>query len=221
MESGIQRLFLADRKRFLGLAAACVFALVLVPSVSVQAQSVAVEPDVVPDRIDEDRFDTEDFELGVFAGVMSIEDFGSDVVAGARLAYHVSEDFFIEASLAQTEAGETSFERLSGDVVLLPDDDRDFRYYSLGLAYQLFRGEAFWDQKTFNTSFYLSAGIGNTDFAGDQWFTSSLGFGYRVVLTDYLLLSLDVRDHIFNTDILGEDKTTHNIQATTGLAFFF
>ena len=52
--------------------------------------------------------------VGAFVGIMSIEDFGSDVVYGARLAYHVTEGFFVEATVGQTEAGLTSFEVLSG-----------------------------------------------------------------------------------------------------------
>ena len=35
--------------------------------------------------------------LAIFAGLMSIEDFGSDAVYGVRLAYHVTEGFFVEA----------------------------------------------------------------------------------------------------------------------------
>ena len=40
--------------------------------------------------------DTEDFELGAYVGMLSIEDFESNVVYGARLAYHLTEDFFLE-----------------------------------------------------------------------------------------------------------------------------
>ena len=45
-----------------------------------------IKPDLERRTITEADIDSEDFEAGVFVGVMSIEDFGSNVVYGARLA---------------------------------------------------------------------------------------------------------------------------------------
>ena len=36
---------------------------------------------------------------------MSIEDFGSNVSYGVRLAYHITEGFFVEGTVGQSEAG--------------------------------------------------------------------------------------------------------------------
>ena len=30
-----------------------------------------------------------------------------------------------------------------------------------------------------------------------------------------------MKDHIFNLDVLGEDKTTHNLELTAGIGVFF
>ncbi len=38
---------------------------------------------------------------------------------------------------------------------------------------------------------------------------------------DWISVHLDFRDYIFDSDLLGTDKTTHNLEATTGLSFFF
>ena len=62
--------------------------------------------------------DTEDFEVGAFAGVMSIQDFSSEVVYGVRAGWHVTEDFFFEANYGITEGDETSYEKLSGGAPL-------------------------------------------------------------------------------------------------------
>ncbi|MEE8243477.1 MAG: outer membrane beta-barrel domain-containing protein, partial [Pseudomonadales bacterium] len=70
-----------------------------------------LEPLVVrePDRreVDVDKLDHENIEIGIFGGIMSVEDFGSDTVTGVRFAYHVTEDFFVEAMYGQTELGLT------------------------------------------------------------------------------------------------------------------
>ena len=74
------------------------------------------EPERRP--VEVDNLDSEDFEIGVFSGIMNVEDFGSDTVTGIRAAYHVSEDFFVEAVYGKTTLGETSFETLGGGVLL-------------------------------------------------------------------------------------------------------
>ena len=31
----------------------------------------------------------------------------------------------------------------------------------------------------------------------------------------------DIRDHVFDIDLLGQEKTSHNLEATLGVTFFF
>ncbi|MDH3840605.1 MAG: hypothetical protein OES35_06755, partial [Chromatiales bacterium] len=80
-----------------------------------------IEPEVERRDINRARIDTENFELGGYAGIMSVEDFGTNAVYGARLAYHITESFFIEANYGMTTTDKTSFERLSGGAELLSD----------------------------------------------------------------------------------------------------
>lgn len=177
-----------------------------------------------PERraIAEAKIDASDIELGIHAGFISIEDFGSDTLLGASLGYHVTEDFFVEAMIGMAEAGRTSFELLAGDVVLLTADERDFRYYNVSLGYQLLPGESFiGGRRAFNSGMYLAGGIGATEFAGDRRLTWNLGVGYRLLLKDWLALRIDIRDHLFDVDVIGEDKTTHNIAIAGGLTVFF
>jgi len=181
-----------------------------------------IDPEVERREIKVPKIDSENFEVGVYGGLISIEDFGSDTVVGARAAFHATEDFFIEAAYGQSTAGRTSFEELSGAVELLTDDERDYTYYNLSLGYNVLPGEAFFGSKrAFNTALYLIAGVGSTEFAGDDRFTINAGLGYRLILNDYLALHADVRDHLFDIDLLGEEKTTHNIEYNFGFTIFF
>ena len=181
-----------------------------------------IQPEVIRRDVELDKIDTEDFEATIFAGILSVEDFGSNVVVGARFAYHINEDVFIEASLAQSTAGQTSFERLSGGTPLLTSNQREITYYDISLGYNILPGESFLTRKTsFNSAIYLIAGLGNTSFAGSDKLTINLGGGFRLLATDWLALHIDVRDHIFNIDILAEDKTAHNLEVTFGVSAFF
>jgi outer membrane beta-barrel protein len=181
-----------------------------------------IEPELQRRTITEADIDSEDFEAGAYAGVMSIEDFGTNFVYGVRASYHITEDFFVEAAYGRTEANETSYETLSGGAKLLTDSERKFDYYNISLGYNLFPGEAFiGGGHAFNTALYVIAGVGNTEFADDSHFTVNGGAGYRFLLTDWMALHVDVRDYIFKSDLFGNDKTTNNMEFTGGLTFFF
>jgi outer membrane beta-barrel protein len=185
-------------------------------------QNPVIDPQVERREIRRSRIDTEDFELGAYVGVLSIEDFESNVVYGARLAYHLTEDFFLEGTVGQSRAGRTSYENLSGSADLLTDDDRDYTYYALSMGWNALPGEIFIGKnRTYNSAFYLVAGIGSTNFAGDDRFTINGGFGYRVLPTDWIAVHFDVRDHIFDSDLLGEKKIVNNLEAHLGLSIFF
>jgi len=186
------------------------------------AQDPVIDPKVARQDIKPADIDSENFEVGAFVGFMSVEDFGSNTVYGARLAYHVSENFFVQGSYGQTDTEETSFERLSGGAQLLSDDERELTYYDLSLGYNLLPGEAFIGRNwALNSALYLIGGVGNTEFAGDNFFTVNFGAGYRMLPTDYLGVHFNVRDYMFDSDILGESKIMHNIQFDLGITFFF
>lgn len=182
-----------------------------------------ITPEVEPREISEADIDKEFFEVGLYAGILTIDNFGSEPVYGVNAAFHATEDFFLQINYAMSTAGNTSFEDLSGpNVRLLTDSERDYTYYNLLVGYNIFPGEVFLTSKlTFNSAFYLVGGAGNTEFGGEDNFTITLGTGYRIVLRDWLTWHVDFRDHIFESDILNENETTHNVEFSTGLTLFF
>ncbi len=181
-----------------------------------------VDPTVERRRVKVAKIDSENVEVGAYYGALSIEDFGTNPVYGVRAAYHITEDFFLEANIGRSVAGETSFETLGGNVQLLTGDERRFTYYSLSLGYNLLPGEVYIGRNlAMNSALYLIGGIGSTRFAGDNRFTVNFGAGYRVLPTDWLAIHIDVQDHIFQSDLLGKDKLTNNIGAYLGATVFF
>jgi outer membrane beta-barrel protein len=221
MESRIRGIFLSS----LALVASAILALpALAQDDSVPAEQQTprvIEPDVQRRSVDVSKIDTEDFEITGFVGMMGIEDFEADLVIGARLAYHINDLFFAEASYGSSEAGRSSFEKLQLDADLL-GSNRDFSYYDLSLGYNVLPGEVFFGSKrAFNSSMYLIGGLGSTDFADDNNFTINFGFGIKFLPTDYIAIRLDARDYLFDTEITGEDKTTHNFQGTLNVSWYF
>ena len=181
-----------------------------------------IEPEVGRRDISIGDIDTENFEVGGFIVMMSVEDFGVNTVIGARLAYHMTEDLFVELSAGRADTGQTSFERLSGAAQLLTEADRELTYYNVSMGYNVLPGESFFGEgRALNTTFYVIGGVGKTKFAGDNRFTLNLGLGLRLIPRDWLAVHADIRDHIFDIDLLGQSKTSHNFEAHIGVTFFF
>ncbi|MEH6567642.1 MAG: outer membrane beta-barrel domain-containing protein [Halioglobus sp.] len=181
-----------------------------------------IDPEIDRREITTAKIDTENFEVGPFVGILSIQDFESEVVYGLRGAWHITEDFFFEASIGSSEGDLTSYEKLSGGAPLFKDSDRDYTYYDLNLGWNALPGEVFvFGNTALKSDLYFIGGVGSTEFLGDSWFTISVGAGYRLLLNDTIAWRIDVRDHIFDRDTFGKDETTNNIELTTGITFFF
>jgi len=212
-----------NRTKHLFLKTLCLGAgLCIATATQAQDDRPLIEPDVTPAPVTEALIDTENFEIGAFVGLLNIEDFESSLLYGGKLTYHLSESFFFEAGVGFAEGGETSFEKLAGNVEVLTDSERDYSYYNINLGYNVLPGEAFLTENyAFNTNFYLIAGAGATDFAGDTRFTLNAGAGYQVLLTDSVAVQIGVRQHYYRIDVLGAEKTSMNTEVSTGLSVFF
>ena len=181
-----------------------------------------IQPEIERTEFSESLIDTEDFEISLLFGLLSIEDFGANAVTGVKLAYHITEDLFVETAFAQSNVGKTSAEVLNPGIQVLTSDERELKYYNLSLAFNLLPGEAFLTSGiTYNTTFYIAMGMGNTEFAGAERFTVNYGFGYRFLASDYFSIRAEARDHVFDMDAVGVDKVTHNLEFTLGLSVFF
>jgi outer membrane beta-barrel protein len=187
-----------------------------------QQPEQVIKPEIDRRKVKEPDIDTENFEIGPYVGILAIEDFGTNFLWGVRFDYHVTPAFFAEFQYGRSEAGTTSFENLAGDVELLTDEERQYSFYNLSVGYDLLPGESFIGRKAaFNSALYLIGGIGSTDFAGDDHVTFNFGVGYRILPLDWMALHLTARDHIFDIDILGSEKTTNNIELSGAVTFFF
>jgi outer membrane beta-barrel protein len=168
------------------------------------------------------KIKAKDFELGGYFGALSIQDFGVNPVYGVRAAYHVSEDIFLEGFLARSKAGTTSLEDVFPEITVVSNSGRQFTYYDLDVGYNVLPGEIFLGRgRAFNSALYVTFGMGDVHFADKDQFALNFGAGERLLITDWLAMHLDVRDHVFETDLTGRTKNVHNIEAILGLTAFY
>jgi outer membrane beta-barrel protein len=180
-----------------------------------------VVPQVDRRDIKKPRIPSNDIVFGVFGGSYATENFGSSGIWGARLGYHITEDFFVEAVYGRTQVSDESFRQvLPGGVFSKAKES--LGYYNVSVGYNVLPGEVFLGGKRAKASaIYVIGGVGSTRFNKQNKQTFNFGFGGRVFLTDWMALQLDVRDHIFSIDLLGKRQSTQNIEMTGGITFFF
>jgi outer membrane beta-barrel protein len=206
----------------------CALLTLLVAPVALAADPVATdgtEQVVVPSLSRRDvrlpRFPSNDYELGAFVGTYSTQNFGAAQVSGLRLGYHLSEDYFAEAVVAQTEVSDSAYRQILPGGIFATETEK-LSYYNLSVGYNVLPGEVFVGTQTaWPFALYLIGGVGNTSIAQQSRQTFNFGAGFRVFANDHLALQIDARDHIYSLDLLGERKTTHNLEWTLGLTGSF
>lgn len=167
------------------------------------------------------KFPSNDFEVGTFAGSYATKNFGTSLVYGVRLGYHITEDVFVQAVYGQTKVSDESFRQiLPGGIFVNPTEK--LSYYNVSAGLNILPGEVFFlRSRAFPSSLYVIGGIGSTSFNAQRRQTFNLGFGAKVYLKDWLSLQVDMRDHIFSLDLLGKRQSTQNLEFTGGLSFYF
>jgi outer membrane beta-barrel protein len=180
-----------------------------------------VVPQVDRRDVEKPKFPSNDFEVGLFTGTYATQNFGSSWVYGARIGYHITEDFFVEGVYAQTKVSDELFRQILPGGIFATDREK-LAYYNFSVGYNLLPGEIFIGGRHARPSqFYIVGGVGSTKFADQRKPTFNFGFGYRLYLADWVALQLDLRDHVFSLDLLGKRQSTQNVELTGGLTVYF
>jgi outer membrane beta-barrel protein len=180
-----------------------------------------VVPDVDRRGIRLPRFPTSDFELGLLGGSYSTQNFGTSFVGGVRLGYHITEDFFVEGAFGVSKVTDKDF-RLILPGGIFPQETETLTYYNVSVGYNVLPGEIFvGSAHAFPSQFYLIGGVGSTKLASQTKPTFNFGAGYRVYFSDHAAIQIDVRDHIFSLDLLGQRQSTQNLELTLGVTAYF
>jgi outer membrane beta-barrel protein len=167
------------------------------------------------------RFPSNDFELGVYGGTYATQNFGSSVVGGLRLGYHVTEDIFVEGVYGRTKVDDELVRQVFF-ASPFPTPNPRLTYYNVSVGYNVLPGEVFIGRNRAKASaLYLIGGIGSTQIDTRRSQTVNVGLGARVFMADWAALQVDMRQHMFSLDLLGKRQHTRNLELTGGLTFFF
>jgi outer membrane beta-barrel protein len=214
------------RNSFVTLTAALVAALALPSQAAAQATPQANAESVVVPQVDRrdiqlPKFPSNDFEVGLYGGMYSTQNFGSSFAGGFRATYHITEDFFVELAAGRTKVSDEAFRRiLPGGI--FTDNEETLIYSNFNVGMNVLPGEVFfWRDRAMPSQFFILAGGGTTRFNGQRMKTIDFGVGYKVYPFDWMAVRVDLRDNVYTLDLLGKRDSTHNIELNFGLSFLF
>jgi outer membrane beta-barrel protein len=198
---------------------------VIIPVAATAQSSESIPEPVIPAQVERrdvriPKISANDVEIGGFLGILSVQGFGSKPSVGVRLGYHVTEDYFIEGTYGRSKVSDESYRRLG--IPLFSSEEVPLTYYNLSVGVNLFPGEVFVGKDWAMTSVvYLVGGVGNVKFNAENHTAYDFGIGIRVLPKDWFSMRFEIRDHMFNSDLLGKNELTHNFEATLGIAAYF
>ena len=223
-------LWFAVRATAATLATACVLALMMHVEARAADGPVAAGSDttdqvIVPQverrEVHKPKYPSNDFEIGLFGGSYSSQNFGTSFNWGGRLGYDITEDFFVEATYGRTKVSDKEFRNILPGGIFTAEQEK-LKYYDLSLGWNFLPGEIFIGKNWAKAStMYAIGGIGSTSFDSQRMQTWNFGLGAKLFLADWVALRADVRDHIYTLDLLGKRSSTQNPELTLGFAFFF
>ncbi len=185
------------------------------------ATEQVVVPQVERRDVQPPKYPSNDFEVGAFVGTYATQNFGSSLVYGLRVGYAITEDFFVQGTYGSTQVSDDNYRQiLPGGI--FANETETLSYYNLSVGYNVLPGEVFIGaNRALASQLYVIGGIGSTDFNGQSKQTINFGVGARVFVKDSFSLQVDMRDHIFSLDLLGQSQSTQNLEFTAGFSFYF
>jgi outer membrane beta-barrel protein len=161
-------------------------------------------------------------ELSGFGGLYAADLLSASYLLQGAYAFHVSEDFALEASFGYTRA--------ESDLVEVVEEDTSFTALRLDRPVYIYAGHMLWSfaygkLRWFSGSIsrfdiYLALGGGVTDNQTAEGLTISAGLGMKVFFGEWFALRMDVRDHVLSQELLGVSEVVNNLAATLGFSVF-
>ncbi len=174
------------------------------------------------------RADERDFvqtgrhEITILGGYYVSDLLDGTYVVGAAYTYHMTEDFGVEGSFDFTQNHSSVAARLEKDrgVTILPKVDRVYMAFT-DLVWAPLHGKMrLFADTILHFDFFAVAGVGVLDNATSYGAAGQIGLGGKVFLGKSWALRLDVRDIIYQQQVLAVRQYVQDIVLTLGVSLF-
>lgn len=161
-------------------------------------------------------------EISVMGGLYAADLLSSSYLLQAAYTFHVTEDLGLEASFA--------YSRARSELVRIIENDRGISLIRLNAPVYIYQAHLLWTLaygkvRWFGDGigrfdFNLAIGGGLTDNQTSRGLMFSGGLGLKFFFGDWFAIRVDIRDQVFNQQLLGESRIVNNLTATLGFSVF-
>jgi outer membrane beta-barrel protein len=163
-------------------------------------------------------------ELSVMGGIYSADLYSSDWLVGGAYTFHFSEDLALEASVQFTRfrsAVTNSYEERYPQIALEENPDKPGRLYFGHIVWSFAYGKLRWMGDGISRfDLNLALGAGATDDSTSLGVTGSAGIGAKFYFGHWFAVRFDVRDHVLQESLVGDEHLVNDILVTMGASVF-
>jgi outer membrane beta-barrel protein len=163
-------------------------------------------------------------ELSALGGWYAADLSDGRATFGGAYTFHFTEDLGLEASYLRTHRSfgflDAVNDRQQGLTQITQNEDATVQLFMGHLIWSLAYGKIRWFGGPIGRfDFYLALGAGAADEDGTSSVAASGGFGMKFHLAQWMLVRLDIRDHVHSLRApLGVDEVVNDITTLAGLS---
>lgn len=159
-------------------------------------------------------------ELTLRGGYYVSDLFDGAPVAGGAYTYHLTEDFAVEASGAWTRLRSAGAPELERRFALLEGKDRNSYLFATNLVFSPIYAKLQAGDSIVHFDLLFTAGAGVVDSALASGVAGNAGVGFVFFLGRASAVRLDVRDYVYQQQLLSEKLWVNDLAATLGVSVF-
>jgi outer membrane beta-barrel protein len=139
---------------------------------------------------------------------------------GLAYAYHMTEDLAVEATAAITRLSSSGGPELERTFAVLQDRPRRQLMFEADLVWSFAHAKMRFGGSITHFDFYAAAGAGVVDSVISSHIAGNGGFGVKFFLGRAFAFRIDIRDRIFQQQLLSETMLVNDISSTLGLSIY-
>lgn len=160
-------------------------------------------------------------ELTVMGGYYVSDLFSSTYALGGAYTYHMTETTAVELSAAVTHAHADLIRAIEDERMdVLDDEFAQVRFFESLLVWTPVYGKLRLGGSVARFDIHLDGGVGVVDSPTSRGAAGVAGIGLKLFTGRALAFRLDVRDHVFQQELLDEQFLVNDLSLTLGLSMF-
>jgi outer membrane beta-barrel protein len=146
--------------------------------------------------------------------------FDGTYIIGASYAYHMTEDLAVEATFAYSRLESSGAPELERMFAVLGNQSRNELFFNADLVWVPAHGKMRIGGSIRHFDLYLAAGAGVIDSALSSDIAGNGGFGLKFFLGRAYAIRFDVRDHIYQQQLLSRKVLVNDLTTMVGFSIY-